>query len=105
MRCLLPIFSRLVVNLLGLVPFLSRRWLYLKSYGPGVDRGLSVVTREGRAICLLVPLCLRMVSTVNNYCPESLVPLLYVYIFMAVHEQSLSALVDRTGTRVYDYFE
>ena len=103
MRCLLPICSRLVVNLLGLVPFLSR--LYLKSYGPDVDRGLSVVTREGRAICLLVPLCLRMVLTVNYYCPESLVPLLYVYIFMAVHEQSLSALVDRTGTRVYDYFE
>ena len=75
MRCLLPVCSRLVVNLLGLVPFLSRRWLYLKSYGPGVDRGLSVVTREGRAICLLVRLHLRVVPAVSNYRPESLVPL------------------------------
>ena len=58
-----------------LVPFLSRRWLYLKSCGPGVDRGLSVVTREGRAICLLVRLYLLMVSAVSNYRPESLVPL------------------------------
>ena len=74
MRCLLPVCNRLVVNLLGLVPFLSRHWLYSKSYGPGVDRGLSVVTREGRAICLLVRLCLRIVLTVNNYRPESLVP-------------------------------
>ena len=74
MRCLLPVCSCLVVNLLGLVPFLSRRWLYLKSYGPGVDRGLSVVTREGRAICLLVRLYLRVVSAVSNYRPESLVP-------------------------------
>ena len=49
--------------------------LYLKTHGPGVDRGLSVVTREGRAICLLICLYLRMVLTVNNYRPESLVPL------------------------------
>ena len=75
MRCLIPVCSRLVVNLLGLVPFPSRRWLYLKTYGPGVDRGLQVVTREGRAIYLLVHLYLRMVATVNNYRPESLVPL------------------------------
>ena len=54
MRCLIPVYSHLLVNLLGLEPFLSRSWLYLKSYGPGVDSGLSVVTREGRAICLLV---------------------------------------------------
>ena len=75
MRCLIPVCSHLVVNLLGLVPFPSHRWLYLITYGPGVDRGLSDVTREGRAICLLVRLYLRMVSTVNNYPPESLVPL------------------------------
>ena len=71
MRCLLPVCSRLVVSLLGLVSFLSHRWLYSKSYGPGVDRGLSVVMREGRAICLFVRLCLHMVLTVNNYRPES----------------------------------
>ena len=73
MRCLLPICRRLVVSLVGLLPFPSRRRLYLKTYGSGVDRGLSVVTREGRAICLLVRLYLLMVSTVNNYRPESLV--------------------------------
>ena len=55
------------VNLLGRVPFPSSCWLYLKTYGPCVDRGLSVVTREGRAICLLVRLYLHKVSTVNNY--------------------------------------
>ena len=66
MRCLIPVCSRLVVNL---------HWLYLKTYGPGVDRGLSVVMREGRAICLLVRIYLRMVSAVSNYRPESLVPL------------------------------
>ena len=75
MRCLLPVFRRLVVSLLGLSPFPFRRWLYLKTYGHGVDRGLSVVTREGRAICLLVRRYLRMVSTVINYRLESLVPL------------------------------
>ena len=29
--------SSLVVSLLGLLPFPSRRQLYLKTYGPGVD--------------------------------------------------------------------
>ena len=43
MRCLVPVCSRLVVSLLGPVPFPSRRWLYLKTCGPGLDRGLSLL--------------------------------------------------------------